>query len=381
MGKVAQNSTKYLIRAELSSSGLVEKPDVVGALFGQTEGLLGEDMDLRELQERGRIGRIEVNVQKEDGSSTATIEIPSSLDSTNTAILAASLETIDRVGPTNATIEVKEIRDERVSKQDYIRKRAKQLLEDMHEEKPSQQEITDEVRQEVRKQEITEYRGFEAGPEASESDEIILVEGRADLLNLLKHGVKNAVDIGGTDVPEKLEEVVEEAEITAFLDGDRGGELILQELNENIEPDYVSRAPENKEVEELGKEEVYSCLRDREPAKYFEPNAEKEVDPDTVSELQETLDQLVGTRAAHILDSKLEVTSKTPIDTLEEELESLESCHAVVLDGEIDREIVKKVEALGAEYLVGMEKDGYATSSGLELMTREELELEAEARS
>ncbi|MFB6145688.1 MAG: DNA primase DnaG, partial [Candidatus Nanohaloarchaea archaeon] len=251
MGKVAQNSVKYVIEAKLDSNGVVEKPDIVGALFGQTEGLLGEELDLRELQERGRIGRIDVQVSKNNGSSTAKIKIPSSLDATETALLGAALETIERVGPTNADIRIDEIRDERNSKRDYIVKRAKQLLKEMKDSKPEKAQITDEVKEEVRTSEITEYRGFKAGPDAEYAEEVILVEGRADLLNLMRAGVKNAVALGGTSIPAGIEDIGSEKKLTAFLDGDRGGDLILEELREKAEPDFVARAPEKKEVEEL----------------------------------------------------------------------------------------------------------------------------------
>ncbi len=375
MGKVAQDSSKYLIRAELESSGIVEKPDIVGAIFGQTEGLVGEELDLRELQERGRIGRIEVEVEKENGSSSATIEIPSSLDATDTSILAAALETIDRVGPTTADISVDEIKDQRVSKRDYIVKRAKQLLSDIQTDRPAKNEITDEVKQEVRQREITEYGGFEAGPLAESSEELILVEGRADLMNLLSHGVKNCLALGGTSVPEKVSEAVEGKEVTAFLDGDRGGDLVLKELEEKAEPDFVARAPDDKEVEELGKEKVYRALRDKEPMRYVENDAEEE-GLEGRERFQEILEQLVGTRAVYVLDSDREVVSRFPLDSIGK-LEEEENCHAVVLDGEIDSEAVEKAERAGAEYVVGMKKSGYANSSNLKMVTREELELEA----
>ena len=35
-------SSKYLIRASIRANGVVNKSDVVGAVFGQTEGLLGD---------------------------------------------------------------------------------------------------------------------------------------------------------------------------------------------------------------------------------------------------------------------------------------------------------------------------------------------------
>jgi len=85
---------------------------------------------------------------------------------------------------------------------------------------------------------------------------------------LLKHGVKNAVALGGTSVPKKIQEIGEKKRTTAFLDGDRGGDLILKELKAKAKPEFVTRAPENKKKKELGKEDVYSALRDRSPVKY-----------------------------------------------------------------------------------------------------------------
>lgn len=374
MGKIAQNSEKYIIKAELDSSGMVEKPDVVGAIFGQTEGLLGDQLDLRELQEKGRVGRIDVNVKNSEGSSRATIKIPSSLDSAETALLAASLETIERVGPTNADIRVKEIEDRRTSKRDYIVKRAKQLLEDIQEDTPEKTEITEEVKQEVRESEISEYRGFRAGPDAEESEEVILVEGRADLLNLLRNGVKNALALGGTSVPSNIQEIEDQKIVTPFLDGDRGGDLILKELEEKAEPDYVARAPKDKEVEELPKEEIYRALRDKEPFKYAGSSEEKEsIDEQKLEELHDILDELVGTRAVYVLDEDMDVKEKFPADSFEVSMSEIDGCHAVAFDGKIDSSKIEMAEKQDAELVAGMEKTGTANSSKLEIVSRDQV--------
>lgn len=379
MGKIAQNSAKYVIKAELDSSGLVEKPDVVGAIFGQTEGLLGDELDLRELQEKGRVGRIDVEVEDENGSSNATIKIPSSLDSAETALLAASLETIERVGPTGADIRVKEIADQRTSKRDYIVKRAKQLLEDIEDDKPEKTKITDEVKQEVRTSEITEYRGFKAGPAAKDSDEIILVEGRADLLNLLKNGVKNTLALGGTSVPQNIQDIGDEKVLTPFLDGDRGGDLILKELEQKAEPEYVARAPKDKEVEELGKEDIYRALRDKEPFKYVKSSGnEEEVDEHDIEEVKTLLDELVGTRAVNVVDEDFEVVDRFPVDSFAENMRDVDEFYAVVFDGEVDGSRIEKVEEKGGELIAGMEKTGTANSSELDIVSREQLIREAE---
>lgn len=372
MGKISQSSTKYVIRAELESSGIIEKPDIVGAIFGQTEGLLGDELDLRELQEKGRVGRIDVRVEEKGGNSHAKIEIPTSLDSTETALLAASLETIERVGPTGADIRVKEIDDRRNTKRDYIVKRAKQLLSEMQDDKPEKSSITKEVKEEVRTSEITEYRGFNAGPSAEESEEIIFVEGKADLLNLLKNGIKNTVALGGTSIPQNAEEIAEEKTVTAFLDGDRGGDLILKELETKAEPDYVARAPEDKEVEELGKEQIYRSLRDKERFQYAEEGEEEEIGDEKLQRFSEILEELVGTRAIFILDEELNVSERFPAQK-PDQVKEAEKCIAVALDGEINSEIVEKAEEAGSKYVIGMERAGSANSSKLKIITRKDL--------
>ncbi len=262
-------TTKYVIHAEFEASGIVERPDVVGAIFGQTEGLLGDDLDLRELQKTGRIGRIKVDVHTRAGKSYGTITIPSSLDRVETAILAAALETIDRIGPSEARINVMRIEDVRATKRKYIIERAKEILETlMEEEIPETQEITEEVKKEVRAKELIEYGSekLPAGPHVTLSDSIIIVEGRADVLNLLKHGIKNAIAVEGTSIPETIIKLSKERIVTAFTDGDRGGELILKELLQVADIDYVARAPEGKEVEELTKKEIIKSLRSKVPA-------------------------------------------------------------------------------------------------------------------
>ena len=131
MGKVSPISIKYMINAIARLDGVVEKPDIIGAIFGQTEGLLGKDLELRELQKSGRIGRIEVDLDTKEGKTSGEIIIPSSMDRSDTAIIAASLETIQRIGPCNAKIDVKSIEDVRVSKREYLVERAKEILKNM----------------------------------------------------------------------------------------------------------------------------------------------------------------------------------------------------------------------------------------------------------
>ncbi|MEF8873621.1 MAG: DNA primase DnaG [Candidatus Thermoplasmatota archaeon] len=266
------STTKYVIKAKLKANGVVEKPDVVGAIFGQTEGLLGDELDLRDLQKSGRMGRIEVEVSSSKGKASGTISVPSSLDLVETSILAAAFETIDRVGPCKANIDIEEIKDVRESKRNRIVERAKELLsETVEESKVPTGNLTESVRQEVQMEEISEYGDSRspAGPNVGDSDAIILVEGRSDVLNLLKYGIKNAIAVEGTDVPEGIKNLSSERVTTAFVDGDRGGSLILQELLETTEVDYVAQAPENTEVEELTQKQITKALRSKIPVDQY----------------------------------------------------------------------------------------------------------------
>jgi len=260
------DTTKYVIHAHISAEGVVERPDVVGAVFGQTEGLLGADLDLRELQKTGRIGRIEVNITSKYGKSSGNILIPSSLDKIETSILAAALETIDRVGPCISKISVTKIEDVRSSKRQQIIERAKHILTAMFDENvPESQELTDAVKQAVRVEEVTFIDNLPAGPNVLDSDAILVVEGRADVLNLLKYSIKNAIAVEGTNVPQLVAELSKKKTVTVFTDGDRGGELILKELLQVADVDYVARAPDGKGVEELTQKEVIKSLRSKVP--------------------------------------------------------------------------------------------------------------------
>ncbi|HJH32193.1 MAG TPA: DNA primase [Methanosarcinaceae archaeon] len=262
------DTTKYIIHSKINADGVIERPDIVGAIFGQTEGLLGSDLDLRDLQKTGRIGRIEVIVNAKGGKARGNIQIPSSLDKVETSILAASLETIDRVGPCSAKIEVINVEDVRATKRQQIVDRAKFILTDMFDiNLPESQEIADEVRQSVRIEEMEYYgkKKIPCGPNMLDSDAIVVVEGRADVLNLLRYGIKNTICVGGTNVPPEVAELTKSKTVTAFTDGDRGGELIIKELLQIADIDYIARAPDGKSVEDLIQREIVRALRQKIP--------------------------------------------------------------------------------------------------------------------
>ncbi|MEM0128673.1 MAG: DNA primase DnaG [Thermoplasmata archaeon] len=266
------SAAKYQIRARITAEGVIDKPDVVGAVFGQTEGLLGDELDLRDLQKSGRIGRIEVDIDSRKGRSEGEIVIPSSLDQVETAILASGLETVDRIGPCRAKIEVVSVEDIRVAKRQKVVERAKTILAKLQEEsKGVGVDLTEAVRKAVQVEEITTYgpEHLPAGPNIDQADALIVVEGRSDVLNLLRCGIKNVIAVEGTSVPQTVKDLSRGKTVTAFTDGDRAGELILREMLQTMDLDFVARAPRGSEVEELTQKQLLKCLRNKIPINQY----------------------------------------------------------------------------------------------------------------
>ncbi|MBI2574711.1 DNA primase [Candidatus Woesearchaeota archaeon] len=421
MGKISPVSAKYIIQTTINIDGVVDRPDVIGAIFGQTEGLLGADLELRELQRSGRIGRIEVNTDTRSGKTSGTIIIPSSLDKAETSIIAAALEIIQRIGPCTAKMKVDRIEDVRVTKRAFVVERAKELLKQLMDTMmPDSQEIADEVMYSVRAMEIRPYGKdrLPAGPFIDESDEIIVVEGRADVLNLIKHGIKNAIAMNGTSVPETIIDLSRKKDVTVFVDGDRGGDLILKEILGVADVDYVTKAPDGKEVEEITKKEIHKAIRSRvsaEQARFeifprqealrqerelkqevrhepremrretrqeIKPFAQKmqqiQVQPQqppvlAVQQVQpprragtsitqderrafrEMSEDLIGTRGAYILDKGLNILGKVPITELLPTISELDSAYAIIFDGLIEKEIVDAAEKANVQFIVAMD--------------------------
>ncbi len=266
------SAAKYEIRARITADGVIDKPDVVGAVFGQTEGLLGDELDLRDLQKSGRIGRIEVEIDSRKGKSEGEIVIPSSLDQVETAILASGLETVDRIGPCRARIEVIGVNDIRITKRQKVVERAKEILGRLQEEsKGVGVDLTEAVRKAVQVEEITSYgtEHLPAGPNIDQADALIVVEGRSDVLNLLRCGIKNVIAVEGTSVPQTVKDLSRGKTVTAFTDGDRAGELILREMLQTMDVDFVARAPRGSEVEELTQKALLKCLRNKIPINQY----------------------------------------------------------------------------------------------------------------
>lgn len=374
------STTKYMIRAHIKAEGVVEKPDVIGAIFGQTEGLLGEELDLRDLQKSARVGRIEVEIEQKNGKSEGTILLPTSLDKVETAILAAALESVDRVGPCKAKITIEKIEDVRVAKRKRVIERAKELLAQIIEESREEGEsISESVRQAVQAEEIIAYGPDRcpAGPDIDKSDSIIVVEGRRDVLNLLKHGIRNAIAVEGTSIPKTIIDLSKEKITTAFVDGDRGGELILRELLQVAEIDFVARAPPTREVEELPYKLIMKALKNKIPAEQYaemynieikrkekpeeeikeerrEEREEKMILSDEQKRYREILDEITGTLKAVLLDKDGKEIKKIPVRELTDELKKTNNIKVVVFDGVVTQRLLDIASDRGVSVVVGI---------------------------
>lgn len=376
-------TTKYLLRAKIEASGVVERPDVVGAIFGQTEGLLGDELDLRELLKTGRIGRIKVDISSNHGKSSGIITMPSSLDRVETAIIGAALETIDRVGPCEAKIKVKGIEDVREAKRKFIVNRAKELLELAEGAAPETQEMTEKVKESVRSGEIVEYRGLPAGPGVRDSDAVIIVEGRADVLNLLRAGIRNTIAIEGTSVPKAVIDLSKGKTVTAFLDSDRGGDLILKELRQVADVDFVAGPPQGMSVEELTRKEIIKALKNKVPIEHALAELKKKPIPEVapaaepeaqeLGKLEDFVDQLRGTLKALLLDEKLERIEEVQVRDLRERLPKLLGVRAVVFDGVVTQELADLAAGRGVKYIVGMRSRVESMPANVRVLTADEL--------
>ena len=393
MSKLAQSTSKYTIYAEFDADGTVEKPDVIGAVFGQTEGLMGRDMELRELQKTGRIGRIDVELSDNNGKTSGVIIIPSSLDRSETAMIAASIETIERVGPCSAKIKIQKIEDVRSSKRMYVVERAKEILEgNFGEGYMETDKISEEIKEAVRGGEITDYRGLPAGPDIENSDSIIIVEGRADVLKLLKNGIRNAIAIEGTSVPETIIKLCKEKMTTTFMDGDRGGDLILKELLKVCDIDFIARATEGKEVEDLTKKEIFKQLRDKSPTlqrkkefsdkkpkthyekqEKYEKHHRPTVAGNKLEKFKGVLNDLIGTRAACFLDEEMNILGKVPVKEMFGTMRELKNANALIFDGDIDQKLVNQCSMNNIKYIIGMKSARIRTQEGMVVLTLQNL--------
>ena len=309
---------------------------------------------MRELQKTGRIGRIEIDLHSKNDRTTGSITIPTSLDRVSTALIAASVESINRVGPCSAKVTLEKIEDIREARRKIIIDRAKEILHRWNiESMPSVDEVYKEISDTMKVGKVEKYgpEDLPAGPGLEGAKEIFVVEGRADVINLMRCGIFNTVALEGAKVPDSIKKITKEKSATALLDGDRGGDLILKELMQVTSVKFVGRAPRGKEIEECNCKEIAEAIENKLPIAEAAgvskptPVPKKPIVPERVKvEVPDTIVQaakaLVGTLEAVLLNDKLELIERLPVSQLAEKLSQVVGVDTVVFDGIITQRIV-----------------------------------------
>ena len=378
---------KYHVKLKFEVDGIVEKADIIGAIFGQTEGLLGPEMNLNELQKVSKVGRIEVNVDTKSNTTKGDALLPMSTDISTAALISAAIESIDKVGPFQGKFLLVGIDDIRAIKKKVIVDRAKKIIQEWATKTISEgEEMLRDVYDASKPGKLTSFGKAQlaCGTGVFDSPVIILVEGRADVINLLRAGFDNSIAIEGAKIDETITNLTSGKKVIAFLDGDRAADLILKELQGLVKIDKVLRAPTGKEVEECTPLEITDILKDViEPTveqyevpiqhqkgvkksktyennnlAYQEPsnfnNGEKLTDdPQITSAVKEVYPQINETLEAMILDNSMQVLLKVPVSEIIKRLDSLEGARFLVMDGIITQRLIDAAYRAGIEYVVG----------------------------
>jgi len=346
---------KYHVRLKFEIEGVVEKADMIGAIFGQTEGLFGPDMNLNELQKSWKVGRIEVSLESKKDQTYGEVLIPMSTDISTVALIAAAVENVDKVGPCSANFTLLGIEDVRVYKRKIIVERAKEIIKEWASKSVSESgELLKDLIEVAKRSKLISYGKEElpAGPGVFTSDTILVVEGRADVINLLKAGIDNVIAIDGVKIPESVIKLSKEKKVVAFLDGDRGGDLISKELSQITNIDKIIRAPQGKEVEDLTPTEVISILK-----KEMEAPPIEEISvlyqEQLIEKVHEEFPNINNTLEAMILDENFTQIMRIPINELMQGLENAEGAKYLIFDGIITQRLIDSALKIGIKAIVG----------------------------
>ena len=350
---------KYHVKLSFDVDGLVERADIIGAIFGQTEGLLGPEMNLNELQRVSKVGRIEVTTTSTENTTNGNVLLPMSTDVDTCALISAAIESIDKVGPFDCSFKLDAIDDVRASKKEDIVRRAKEIKQKWSTKSVSEGDTMLKDVHESIAGKVTAYgpNKLPCSTGVFDSPWIILVEGRADILNLLRAGFDNALAINGATIDESIKEMCKsKKKIVAFLDGDRAGGMILQELKSVVNVDIELRADSGIEVEELTPQRVADILNDTniEMKKLgTSPPTINEDDKSLATVISKIYPDLNETLESVALDDKDNQLFKIPISELVNKLSTQTGIKCLILDGIITQRLLDNAKTSGIGYIVG----------------------------
>jgi DNA primase len=358
---------KYLVKLKFEVDGVVERADVIGAIFGQTEGLFGPEMNLNELQKSWKVGRIEINLESKNDKTRGEVIIPMSTDVGTAALIAAAVESVDKVGPCSARFTVGAIEDVRAVKRKQIVDRAKIIVREWSSKTSSEGEnVLKDVTESTKRAKVVNYgpENLPAGPGVYSSDLVYLVEGRADVVLFLRAGIENVVALEGTSVPDSIIELGRKKRVIAILDGDRGGDLIEKELAQVVRVEKVIRAPPGKEVEDLTPIDIINMLRaekvetpapsrrERSTERPTERVSDEPEEP-VVAKTRELFPNLNGTLEAVLLDPSLQEIGRFPISELVQKMQGSSGAHYLIFDGIVTQRLVESAARVGVKGIIG----------------------------
>ena len=350
---------KYHVKLSFDVDGLVERADIIGAIFGQTEGLLGPEMNLNELQRVSKVGRIEVTTTSTENTTNGNVLLPMSTDVDTCALISAAIESIDKVGPFDCSFKLDAIDDVRASKKEDIVRRAKEIKQKWSTKSVSEGDTMLKDVHESIAGKVTTYgpNKLPCSTGVFDSPWIILVEGRADILNLLRAGFDNALAMNGATIDESIKEICKsKKKIVAFLDGDRAGGFILKELKSVVNVDIELRADSGVEGEELTPQRVADILNDAkiEMQKLgTSPATMNEDDKSLADVISKIYPDLNETLESVALDDKDNQLFKIPISELVDKLSTQTGIKCLILDGIITQRLLDNAKTSGIGYIVG----------------------------
>ena len=366
---------KYHVKLSYEVDGLVERADIIGAIFGQTEGLLGPEMNLNELQRVSKVGRIEVIAKSTSNTTSGNAVIPMSTDIDTCALIAAGIESIDKVGPFDCKFTLDAIDDVRAAKKDDIVRRAKEIKQKWATKTVSEGEtmLNDVHQGDSGKLSTYGSSKLTCSSGVFDSKWIILVEGRADVINLLRAGYDNVLAIEGAKIDESIKELCAEKDtVVAFIDGDRAGGFILKELKSVVTLDYELQADTGVEVEELTPQRLDEILRpiadeikNGKPAPKFVSEDDKSI-TDVATKVFPNLNE---TLEAIALDSDQNEIFKVPISEVVSKLSSQSGIKYLLLDGIITKRLLEGAKNAGIECVVGHRVAKLSNSDDMTLKT------------
>jgi len=375
---------KYHVKLSYEVDGLVERADIIGAIFGQTEGLLGPEMNLNELQRVSKIGRIEISASNTSNTTKGEALIPMSTDIDTCALIAAAIESIDKVGPFDCHFHLDSIDDVRAAKKDDIVKRAKEIKRRWATKTVSEGEtmLKDVHEGESRKVESYGPSRLPCGRGIYDSPWIVLVEGRADVINLQRAGYNNALAINGAAIDESIKDLCRKKEtVVAFLDGDRAGGFILRELKSVVRVDIELRADTGVEVEEMTPQRVDEILRpvgdrldsDQRGSGSGQAKAPSEEDKPMAKLAAKVYPNLNETLEAVALDGNSKEIFKVAISELVSKLSTQSGIRYLILDGIITQRLLDGARSAGIQCVIGHRVAKLTNSDGISLKTFSQL--------